>query len=100
MRSRISVTIDKDLLKKLDSTIDGIKIRSRSGALETIIRENFSDRNVAVILAGGDTNNLKLGNTYRPLVDIGGTTLIEDMIEKTKKADFNNIVIVGQPKIL
>jgi NDP-sugar pyrophosphorylase family protein len=100
MRTRISMTIDKDLLKKLDSTIDGIKIRSRSNALETIIRQNFSDRNVAVILAGGDTNGLKLGNTFRPLLDIGGKTLIEDMIEKSKKSDFNNIVIVGQPKIL
>lgn len=100
MRSRISITIDKDILKKLDSTIDGIRIRSRSNAIESFLKEKFSERNVAVILAGGNAEKLKVGNTYRPLVDIGGKMLIEDMIEKTKKIDFNNVAIVGQSKLL
>lgn len=100
MRSRISVTIDKDILKKVDSTIDGIRIRSRSNAIESILKEKFSEKNIAVILAGGDAEKLRLGNTYRPLVDIGGKTLIEDVIEKVKRINFNNILIIGQPKIL
>jgi NDP-sugar pyrophosphorylase family protein len=100
MRSRISMTIDKEILRKLDSMVDGIKIRSRSNAIESILRETFSEGTMAVILAGGDPERLKIGNTLRPLVDIGGKTLIEDMIEKTKKAEITNILIVGQPKML
>lgn len=100
MRARISLTIDKNLLKKLESTIDGIRIRSRSNAIENILKEKFSEKNVAVILAGGSEERLRLKNIYRPLIDIGGRTLIEDAIEKVKKIDFNNILIIGQPKIL
>ena len=100
MRSRVSITIDKDILKKLDSSIDGIRVRSRSGAIELILKEKFPEKSVAVILAGGDSEKLRLGNTYRPLVNIGGKTLIEDIIEKVKKIDFSSILIIGRPMIL
>ena len=80
---RVSLSIDKNLIKDIDSRIDGIVIRSRSDAIEKILREHVIDRKTAVILAGGTPHDLiiKELNEIRPLVNIGRKTLIEDIME-------------------
>lgn len=102
MKKRISVTIDENVTKYLDMFVDGIRIRSRSHAVEEILRKHLIESNSAVILAGGNPENLFIPQleTYRPLVDIGGRTLIEDIILKARSAGFHNLVIVGSPIII
>jgi len=55
-RARITISIDKDLIKEVDRRIDGMHIRNRSHAVETLLSEalNLSTIKTAVILAGGD----------------------------------------------
>lgn len=55
-RSRITISIDKDLVKEIDRRIDGMHIRNRSHAIETLLSESLSLSTIktAVILAGGD----------------------------------------------
>jgi len=100
MKPRISLTIDKNLLEKLDQEVDGINVKSRSEAVEKILHEKLSAKNVAVILAGGNPNNLRIGKTYRPLVEINNETLIEYLIEQCRKINFDKILIVAQAPLI
>lgn len=53
-RERITITIKRNLLKKLDSFIDGIEVKNRSHAVEFFLNKAFSsDLKTAVVLAGG-----------------------------------------------
>lgn len=54
-RERITISIKKDLLDKVDSTIDGVGVRNRSHALENLISVCFGAKmkKNAVILVGG-----------------------------------------------
>lgn len=55
-RERITISIKKSLLDEIDRTIDGVKIRNRSHAFETLSTKalNYSDQKNAVVLLGGD----------------------------------------------
>lgn len=55
-RERITISIKKSLLDEIDQTIDGVNIRNRSHAFETLSTKalNFSDQKNAVVLLGGD----------------------------------------------
>jgi len=101
-KTRVSISIDKELLSKLDKEIDNINIFSRSEAIEKIVNKHISEKKNCVILAGGPPENLYIKElkTYRPLVKVNGKFLIEDIIEKAKKAGYNDIVIVGAKEIL
>jgi dTDP-glucose pyrophosphorylase len=96
----IAVTLDKELVEKIDKNVDGVKIKSRSEFVEKVIKEYL--KKICVILAGGDPEKLfiKELKTYRPLVKIGKKTLIEDNILKCKKEGFKNIIIVGSQKLI
>lgn len=97
MKKRVSLTLDEKILKEIDSTVDGIVVRSRSDAVEKILKNHLVERKTAVILAGGNPENLfiKELNTYRPLVKVNRRRLIEDIILKCREAGFVNIIIVG-----
>lgn len=102
MKKRLSITIDADLTKKIDELVDGLKVRSRSHAIESILKKHLVGSNSAVILAGGDPKKLFIPQlqTYRPLVDIGGRKLIEDIVLKARAAGFRSISIVGSPVLV
>ncbi len=38
-KSRITITMDPDLVKQIDATVDGILIRSRSEAIEKFVKK-------------------------------------------------------------
>lgn len=55
-RERISISIKNDLLKKIDKEIDGITIRNRSHAIESLVSSALGLNNItdAIVMAGGD----------------------------------------------
>ena len=55
-RERITISIKKSLLEEIDRTIDSVKIRNRSHAIETLCTRslNYSDKKNAVVILGGD----------------------------------------------
>jgi NDP-sugar pyrophosphorylase family protein len=56
-KARLTITLDKDLLRQVDKMIDHVKIRNRSHAIESIIRESLKPEiSTAAILAGGKTH--------------------------------------------
>jgi len=102
MKDRVSLTLDEKIIQEIDGMIDGIIVRSRSNAIEKILKEHLVERKFAVILAGGNPDKLysKEFDCYRPLVKIGKARLLEDIILKCRGAGFNNIVIVGFPIVI
>ncbi len=102
MKTRVSLSIDEEVLKKVDGLVDGLFVRSRSDAVERILKEYVASMKNAVILAGGDPKamEIKEEGAIRPLVKIGNKTLIEDTILKAKEAGFHNFYIIGRQKVL
>lgn len=53
-KARLTITLAKDLLRQIDNMIDSQTIRSRSHAIELLLRKSLESRvKTAVILAGG-----------------------------------------------
>lgn len=94
-RERITITIRKDVIAKLDTIIDGQKIRNRSNAIETIIQKEFKNTflHQAVILAGD--KGMTIGGKTIPkiLLPVKGKTLVELNIEMLKKYGVSEIII-------
>lgn len=55
-RVRITISLSKEVADRIDETVDGIRIRNRSHAVETLVTESLHISPVrnAVILAGGE----------------------------------------------
>lgn len=102
MKKRVSLTIDSDVLKVLDKRVDGIFIKSRSDAVEKVLKEHVLEKKTAVVLAGGAPERLLVNETsvYRPLVDIGKMRLVEYVIGECRKAGFDNIIIIGFSQVI
>ena len=100
MKEKISITINKQILKNVDSFIDRLFIRNRSQAIEVLLKNYLDKRKPAVILLGGPEERLKIGRDYVPLVKVRGMSLIERAIRKLRKNDFRDIYIVARKKIL
>lgn len=96
MKEKISITLDGKILREIGPLIDGIRIRNKSQAIEFLIRRSLSEKNAAVILAGGPGEKLKAGKTIKPLIKIKGKCLIEHAIENLRKYKFLEIYILGR----
>jgi NDP-sugar pyrophosphorylase family protein len=99
-KERISISIDPEVLELLDRTVDNVSVQSRSEAVEKIIQQYVCEKKKCVILAGGPSENLKVGDTFRPLVKIKGKHLIQIIIERVRKAGYEHILIIGSKEVL
>jgi len=81
-RERITISIKKELLKKIDQQIDGVKMRNRSHTIEMLATEALGMAKIesAVIMAGGK-------GAVRLI------PIIEDSLRKLKKYGLSEITI-------
>jgi len=95
-RLAFTITMKKDLVKKVDSIIDGSKIRNRSHALEYVVGTYFSPRiTKALVLAGGRGVRMR-SLTYelpKAMLPVCGKPILEYTIENLKKNNIREIVI-------
>lgn len=97
MKSRITLTIDENILQKIDETIDGSIIKNRSHAFELMVR-NKLQKNVpskAILLAGGPGRFVKVNGkkTIQHLLRINNKTIIEQNLLLLKKYGIKEIII-------
>ncbi|MFA7244388.1 MAG: hypothetical protein WC080_03825 [Patescibacteria group bacterium] len=81
-RERITISIKEDILKAIDKRIDGVRLRNRSHAIESLISDilgldTISD---AIILAGGDKPEKSL-------------PAIKDSLLRLKKIGLKDVII-------
>lgn len=95
-RSRITITLDQNILNKVDRLINKQSIRNRSHAIESIL-DKYTQSNVhkAIILAGGKGTNLR-PYTYelpKSMLPVNGKPLLEHLIIQLKKNNITEIII-------
>ena len=95
-KTRLTITLDEDILKRVDAAIDGSKIRNRSHAIEFLLTSCLIPQSSKVlILAGGE------GVRFRPLTNelpksllpIAGRPLLEHTIQSLKAQGLTDIYI-------
>ena len=95
-RRRLTITLKKDLLDRIDNTVDGARIRNRSHAIEYLISKAFPNKvNKALILAGGAGVKMR-PLTYelpKPMIPVKGKPILEYIINNLRDNDIRDIVI-------
>lgn len=97
MKERVTLTIDRDILRIIDDRVDGTKVKNRSHAVELLLRQSLesSTPTTAVILVGGKGTRLKplTDKTPKALVELGGKPIIQYNIELCKRYGIKNIIV-------
>jgi len=103
MKERVTLTIDKEILKKIDKIVDGLNVRNRSHAIELVLSKylSFKGLKTALVLCGGEGTRLR-PITYeipKPLVPVHGKPIIEHIFDFLKKYGVTDIILsVGHMK--
>jgi len=95
-RTPFTITMRKDLLKKLDALVDGTKIRNRSHALEFVVSSHFLPKvKRALILAGGQGVRMRPFTYELPktMLPVAGRPILEYIIELVRRQDVRELVI-------
>ncbi len=97
MKERITLTIDRKILNRLDTMVDGLDVRNRSHAIELVLSKYLSMRELktALILCGGEGTRLR-PITYeipKTLVPIQGRPLIEHMFDLLRKYGVSDVIL-------
>lgn len=101
MKKRITITVDEKILKNADSIIDRLYIKNRSQAIEFLIKKTLGESKIAVILATGPFESLKISKTeYRSTARINNIGVIEIAIKNLRENGFKSIFIVGEQPVL
>lgn len=94
MKDRLTITLCKDTLYKIDKTIDGKNIKNRSHAIEILLNKFLGKPKKAILLLGGK------GTRFRPityelpkaLLPVQGKTVPEHLIDLFKKYDIKELI--------
>ena len=98
---KISITISERILHDIDSIIDNVYIRNRSQAIEHLVKNALGENKAAVILLGGNENNLRVSkDDYRPTAGIKNSSVIELALKKLRENNFKTIFIVARHNLL
>jgi mannose-1-phosphate guanylyltransferase len=97
MKDRVTLTLDKDILRTIDERIDGTSVKNRSHAVELLLRQSLkaSAPTTAVILAGGKGTRLKplTDKTPKSLVEINGQPILQYNIDLCKRHGIKNLIL-------
>ncbi|MDD5489377.1 MAG: sugar phosphate nucleotidyltransferase [Candidatus Moranbacteria bacterium] len=94
-RKRLTITLDNQLLQKIDRRVDGHKIRNRSHAIEAFLAEKLQSKILkkAIILGGGKGIEFQGKIISKLLLPVGGKTLIEKNIEILKEHGITELLL-------
>ena len=94
-RERLTITLKKSILDKVDELIDGTRLRNRSHTIETLISRSLTPKiNTAVILAGGRGINMRPFTFEMPkgLFPVGGKPILEHLVELLRSYNIRNLI--------
>lgn len=96
-REKLTVTVKKDLIKKIDSIVDGRKIRNRSHAAEYLIEAGLGINKVkkAIVLVGGEGTRLRPFTYELPkaLLPIHGKPMVQHVLDMLKSHGVTEIYL-------
>src|SRR4030067_1315659 len=94
-RERLTITLKKSILIRVDELIDGTRLRNRSHTIETLISRSLTPKiNTAVILAGGRGINMRpfTFEMTKGLFPVGGKPILEHIIELLAAFEIRDII--------
>ncbi|HEX9817399.1 MAG TPA: sugar phosphate nucleotidyltransferase [Patescibacteria group bacterium] len=87
-KTRLTITLAQDLVEQIDNHVDGIAVKNRSHAIETLIQNSLSPSvKTAVILLGGKHKGSEA------LQKIGNNYLLTQTLNMLKKHHLNKVII-------
>jgi NDP-sugar pyrophosphorylase family protein len=92
LKERITLTIEKDILEKIDGKVDGSIVKNRSHAVELLLLKAMSSNRLkkAILLAGGEGDK----NKKKSILDVvQDKTLLEWNIKLLKRYGVKEILI-------
>jgi NDP-sugar pyrophosphorylase family protein len=90
-KARLTITLDRGLLRQIDQMVDHLSIRNRSHAIELLLRKSMEvEIDTAVLLAGGIPKI-----PPPPLMLIGGKPLLLHMINHLVEYGISRIFILA-----
>lgn len=95
-RERLTITLKKGLIKQIDNSIDGVRIRNRSHAIEYYLTKGLGPKvHKAFILAGGQGIKMRPFTYEMPkcMIPVRGRPILEHIIEKLRNFDIREIII-------
>ncbi|MAF24980.1 hypothetical protein CL634_05330 [bacterium] len=95
-RRRLTITLNPEVLTKLDKQIDGSRIRNRSHAIEYVLGKYFAPKvRKAVILAGGEGTKMRPFTYEMPkaMIPVNGRPVLEHTIEQLRRYDIRELII-------
>ncbi len=97
MKERVTLTIERDILQKVDQMVDRSRIKNRSHAVELLLIKSIGGNrpSKALILAGGKGTRMgDLAKTIpKCLLKIQGKPIMEHIILLFKKYEIKDIII-------
>ncbi len=95
MKERVTLTIDEDLLRRIDGRVDGNAVKNRSHAIELLLRKAFrgTTPTTAAILAGGKGGR----GTPEALADVKGAPMIQHNIDLCVRFGIRDIILIAGP---
>lgn len=95
LKQRLTITLAQSTLNQIDRLIDKQQIRSRSHAIESILKKHLEPTiDTAVILAGG--KNCDSNQIIKPLIIFKQKPLIVHLFNHLKKFGVNKVVILAK----
>lgn len=95
-RQRLTITLKKDVLRQVDRTIDGARIRNRSHAIEYLLSKAIGPKVSQVfILAGGKGIKMR-PFTYempKPMIPVRNRPILEHIIDLLREFNIRDIII-------
>lgn len=94
-RERLTITLKKSVLAKIDALIDGTKLRNRSHAIEYLVTQSLTPKiSQAVVLAGGHGLNMRPFTFEMPkgLFPVGGKPILEHILELLRSYEIREII--------
>lgn len=101
MKKKISITLSESTLKEIDDIIDNIYIRNRSQAIELLVNNALGDNKIAVILAGGPEEDVKISkDEYRITAKVNKISVIEEMLRTLKENGFKKVFLIARKNVI
>ena len=95
-RQRLTITLRKEIIKRLDEYIDGSRIRNRSHAIEYVLAKYFAPKvKKALILAGGQGLKMRPFTYEMPkaMIPVNNRPVLEYVIENLRRYDIREIIV-------
>jgi len=97
MKERITLTIEKEILERVDKSVNGMDVKNRSHAVELLLTRAFGENKPAkaIILAGGKGTRIKsmTNNLPKPMLRIQDKPILEHNIDLLRKYGIKDIII-------